>query len=552
MDRKRRSLITPTIVAGLALVAILVFRGPLFLRLSAGWHVFECRMFEGHPRWIQRSEHPDNPYMGTQMPSCGTATSWQAPTQSETLGPSSAGEIDHYTCSMHPSVKQATPGTCPICGMNLVPVTKEQQREGIVMIDDVRRQLIGVRTEPVVSAPMRDSFRAVGHVAYDESTLADVNLKVHGWITKLFVSETGQRVARGQSLFTIYSPELYNAQQDFLLSLQGASASTATTDAGPRRPELFARAARQRLHLLGLADSQIDAIAQSGKPSEDLVIPCPASGFVIEKNVVEGASVDAGMRLYRIAALTKVWVEADVYEADLGHVRVGQHGTVTLDYLAGRSYEAKVAYIYPYLDPATRTGRVRLELANKDLDLRPGMYASVELSTDLGSRVQVPTAAVVYTGPRRLVFVDLGNGRFRPTEVQLGTESNGMYEVLSGLVAGDAVATSGVFLIAAEARITTAAKYWDSTPETPDAGGSPPTDESMPATGTAATAPVMPMPSMPRTMPQPASPRPSSSGPTTAPVGVNYSCPMHPEVHRASPGKCPKCGMDLVAVKAQP
>ncbi len=521
-------------------------------RLSAGWHVFECPMFEGHPRWIQRPEHPDNPYMGTQMPSCGTATSWQTPTQSETSGPSSAGEIDHYTCSMHPSVKQATPGTCPICGMNLVPVTKEQQQEGIVMIDDVRRQLIGVRTEPVVSAPMRDSFRAVGHVAYDESTLADVNLKVHGWITKLFVSETGQRVARGQPLFTMYSPELYNAEQDFLLSLKGAAASAPTTEVGSARPELFARASRQRLHLLGLTDAQIDTIAQSGKPSEDVAIPSPANGFVIEKNVVEGASVDPGMRLYRIAALTKVWVEADVYETDLGHVRVGQHGNVTLDYLPGRAYDAKVAYIYPYLDPATRTGRVRLELANKDLDLRPGMYASVELSTDLGSRVQVPTAAVVYTGPRRLVFVDLGNGRFRPTEVQLGTESNGMYEVLSGLAAGDAVATSGVFLIAAEARITTAAKYWDSTPETPPAADSPPAAESMPASATASATLAMPLPSVPRSMPRPPPPKASSSVPAAAPMGVDYTCPMHPEVHSPVPGKCPKCGMDLVPAKAQP
>lgn len=364
-------------------------------------------------------------------------------------------EIDHYTCSMHPSVKQRGPGTCPICGMKLVPVTKEQGQDGVVFVDDARRQLIGVRTEPVVQAPMRDSLKAVGRVTYDEASLTDVNLKVHGWISKLYVNETGQHVAKGQTLFTLYSPELFDAEQDFLLAARGAS----TREPGA---DTLASASRQRLHLLGVSHAQIDAIAQSGKPAEDLPVPSPATGFVIEKNVVEGAAVDAGMKLYRIAAIGHVWVEADVYESDLAHVHAGQHARVTLDYLPGSAYEAKVAYVYPYLDPAVRTGRVRIELANKDLDLRPGMYASVELSADLGPRVQVPASAVVYTGPRRLVFVDLGQGRFRPTEIQVGTESNGMYEVLSGLSAGDSVATSGVFLIAAEARITTAANYWDS------------------------------------------------------------------------------------------
>lgn len=437
-SRSRRQLVTYALIAAAIVIVLVVLRGPL-VTWFGGKHMG-----------------------GTPTP----ASAWQAPSANSAESTSSPGAIDHYTCSMHPAVKQAGPGTCPICGMNLVPVTKEQQEQGVVMIDEARRQLIGVRTEPVVQAPMRDTFHAVGRVTYDESTLADVNLKVHGWITKLYVNQTGQRVARGQTLFTMYSPELYNAEQDFLLGAQGGSASSSGGDSEHGGPSLFGRASRQRLHLLGLTEGQIEDIAKSGKPSEAIAIPSPASGFVIEKNVVEGASVDAGMRLYRIAALSKVWVEAEVYESDLSHVRVGQPATVTLDYLPGRAYVAKVAYVYPYLDPTTRTGRVRLEIPNnKEVDLRPGMYASVELSADLGVRVQVPTAAVVYTGPRRLVFADLGNGRFRPTEVQVGIESGGMYEVVSGLSPGDRVATSGVFLIAAEARVTTAAKYWESSSE---------------------------------------------------------------------------------------
>ena len=450
-------------------------------RLTDGWRVFECGMFEGKPRWMQRAPAPENPYMGTTMPTCGLPSAWNV-APSPSANAAAPGEIDHYTCSMHPSVNQKGPGKCHICGMDLIPVTKEQHDQGVVMIDDARRQLIGVRTAPVTLAPMTSAFRAVGHVSYDESALADVNLKVRGWITKLYVNQTGQRVARGQTLFELYSPELYNAQQDYLLAIGGAAGSA---DAGSL-VEGLAKAARQRLRLLGMSDGQVDAIAKRGAPMENVAFGAPASGFVIEKDVVEGASVEPGMRLYRIAALSKVWVEAEIYEADLANVRVGQRADVTLDYLQGRSYDAKVSYVYPYLDPKSRTGQVRIELANKDLDLRPGMYANVALSADLGTRTQVPAAAVVYTGPRRLVFVDLGQGRFKPQEVQVGVEAEGMYEVLSGLRPGDVVATSGVFLIAAEARISTAAKYWESAPE--DGGAAMP----MPSTTAASSAAPMP------------------------------------------------------------
>ena len=420
-------------------------------RLTSPAHLFECPMIATHPRWMQRGPTPENPYLGTQMVACGTPQQWAAPTGS--------------AVASQPAAWANNESDAPV-----------------VRIDQARRQLIGVRTAKVVEAPMHDSFRAVGRVAYDETKLADVSLKVRGWITKLYVNETGQRVARGQPLFSVYSPELYNAEQDLLLARRGA-ASSAALDAGTNRGGYLETAARQRLRLLGLDDPQIDGIAKDGTPAESVTFGAPASGFIIEKNVVEGAAVDAGMRLYRIAALDRVWVEAEVYEADLGHVKTGQRADVTLDYLPGRSYEAKVAYVYPYLDPASRTGRVRVELANAKLDLRPGMYATVTLAADLGVHVQVPAGAVVYTGPRRLVFVDLEQGRFRVQEVTVGAESDGMYEVLSGLRAGDVVATSGVFLIAAEARLSTAAKYWEGADdgETPAvAAPSAPMPASMP------------------------------------------------------------------------
>lgn len=465
------------------------------------------------------------------------------PSQSAATEPS---EVDHYTCSMHPSVKQQGPGKCPICGMTLIPVTKAQQEQGVVLIDEKRRQLIGVSTGSVIEGPMRRTFRAIGQVTYDESAMTDVALKVGGYITKLLVSQTGQYVSKGQPLLLLYSPDLYSAQQDFLLTNQSvANANTGTAGAGTTRVEMLSRASRQRLHLLGMSDAQIDAVAKSGVPSESVSIPSPASGFVIQKDVVEGASVSAGMRLYRIAALNKVWVEAEVYEADLAHVHPGQAASVTLDYLPGKSYDAKVSSVYPYLSSEARTGRVRIELSNKQLELRPGMYASVSLSSDLAPRVQVPSAAVVYTGPRRLVFLDLGEGRFRPQEVRVGSESNGMYEVISGLSPGDRVATSGVFLIAAEARISTAAKYWEKVPENtgPEVPAPPGASSKPPATPASAPSP--------RSLPQPApsttgSPSPSRSNDQPAPPATVYTCAMHPEVRSPTPGQCPKCGMTLI------
>jgi len=522
----------PSWASSAAFVAVLAIAGFGFRRQLSAW-------FGGAPTGIRPT---------TSAPGGASATSSAEPHDAS----ANHSEIDHYTCSMHPSVKQQSPGKCPICGMTLIPVTKAQHEQGVVLIDEKRRQLIGVSIGTVTEGPMQRNFRAVGQVTYDESAMTDVTLKVSGFITKLLVSQTGQHVSKGQPLLTLYSPDLYSAQQDFLLANQSAAtANVGANGATATRLEMLGKASRQRLRLLGMTDAQLDAVAKAGVPSESITIASPASGFVIQKDVVEGAAVEAGMRLFRIAALNKVWVEADVYEADLAHVRAGQKASVTLDYLPGRSYDAKVSYVYPYLNPEARTGRVRVELANKELELRPGMYASVSLSADLAPRVQVPAAAVVYTGPRRLVFLDLGDGRFRPQEVHVGGEANGMYEVISGLAPGDRVATSGVFLIAAEARISTAAKYWEKTPddELPDTRATPATSGS--------SAPAWPMPAStaaPKPIKRPPPAAKGSAASKSAPAATVYTCPMHPEVQSDAPGQCPKCGMTLVPMHegAQP
>jgi len=368
------------------------------------------------------------------------------------------GDIAYYTCSMHPSVKKHEPGTCPICSMDLVPVTREEVETGVIMVDAQRRQLIGVRTALVESRPVVVTIRAVGKVAYDETRLSDVSLKYRGWIGTLHADAPGQLVRKGEPLFTLYSPELYAAQEEFLAALASQKAARETT--APDRADYLVEASRQRLRLWDLEDAEIDRIAERGQAAKYLPITSPVTGYLVEKAVVEGAAVQPGMRLYRIAALDRVWVEAEVYESELPLVSVGQDAEVTLPYLPGETFRGRVSFVYPFLEGRTRTGRVRIELANRGLQLKPDMYATVMLKADRGERPVVPEEAILYAGPRRLVFLDLGEGRLRPQEIQVGLKSSDAYEVLSGLKVGDRVVSSGNFLVGAESRLKSATGQW--------------------------------------------------------------------------------------------
>lgn len=430
-------------------------------RLQEGWKVFECPMVEGFNKWLQRGDALENPYMGKKMLACGSASTFTLPAPTSMPAHDHAAhagdpsEVEYYTCSMHPSVKQEQPGTCPICAMNLTPVTKGEIESGVVMVDDVRRQTIGVKTAPVEKRRVGADITTVGRVVYDEQKLHDVTLKIGGFVEKLLVDETGQKVARGQPLFQLYSPELYAAQVEYLQAKKAQKALGASEFS-----DSLLRSARRRLELWDLSEKQIANLEERGEATDRMPILSPASGHVIEKHVVQGAKIEAGMTAYRIVDLDTIWIEADVYEADLPKIAIGQLATVTLAYLPGKSLEGKVGFIYPFLDKSTRTGRVRVELKNPGLDLKPDMYANVALHAGESELLVVPESAVIYTGPRRLVFVDLGEGRLKPVAVKLGNKREGFFEVLDGLKAGDIVVTSGNFLIAAESRLKGAAAYW--------------------------------------------------------------------------------------------
>jgi len=368
------------------------------------------------------------------------------------------GDAAYYTCSMHPSVKNEGPGTCPICSMDLVPVTREEIETGTILVDAARRQAIGVTTAPAERRRLESSLRAVGSVVYDETRLAEVSVKYRGWIGELLVDEPGQEVRRGQTLFTLYSPELYATQEEFLSALDSQRAARGTS--APHRADYLVEAARKRMRLWDLEDAQIERVAATGEPLEYLPIVSPVSGHVVEKHVVSGSAVQPGVTLYRIAGLDSVWVEAELYESELAQVEVGQTARVTLPYLPGRSFEGRVAFVYPFLDGARRTGRIRVELANPDRVLKPDMFAHVVLESDLGERLVVPEEAVLYAGERSFVFVDLGAGRLRPTAVETGVKTADFVEVLSGLEEGERVVTSGNFLVAAESRLKLAMEHW--------------------------------------------------------------------------------------------
>lgn len=385
------------------------------------------------------------------------------PASAEGPQPSSGGpaqDIDHYTCAMHPSVKQSHPGACPICGMELVPVFKHEMESGSITVSQEARRQIGVKVTAVKLHKMVLPIRAVGEVKYDETALHDVNLRMSGWVDHLRVNKTGQKVRRGQVLFSLYSPELLAAQIDYLNAARAAKRVSEIGHSLHKTSESLALAARRRLQLLGMTKAQLDHLERRQRAWENVPILAPASGYIIEKNVVAGDQVKAGERVFRIANLDHVWVEAQVYESDLPYVRTGQKVEVTLPY-GPNTYDGSVDYIYPYLQGSTRTGTVRIKLPNPTLVLRPKMYANLLFQVDLGERLAVPQSAVIYAGPRRIVFVDLGGGKLSPHVVTIGAKAGDYVEVLSGLKKGDAVVTSGNFLIASESRLKSASGLWE-------------------------------------------------------------------------------------------
>ncbi|MDA1273685.1 MAG: efflux RND transporter periplasmic adaptor subunit [Verrucomicrobia bacterium] len=470
-----------------------------------------------------------------------------------------------YTCGMHPQVIQNKPGTCPICAMKLTPVRKQPGGAGerqikyykstmnpgevsqspgkdsmgmdmvpvyeesaaesaTIAIDPVTIQNMAIRTERVTMGPLRRTVRTVGVIDFDETGLAQVTTKFKGWIEKLYVDATGSHVHRGEPLFEIYSPELYSAQVEYLLAIrQGANAGSGA--------EALLESARLKLRYLDISDEQIAELEKTGKPKKTLQVFAPIDGFVVEKMIVEGQMVEAGMTLYKLANLSLVWVQCQVYEKDMGYLKLGQEAAVTLSYLQDRKFRGRVTYIYPTVDEKTRTAKVRMEFHNPGYLLKPGMFASVELQAELApSALLVPDMAILRSGEKNTVFVALDGGKFDPRTITLGSRAeDDMYQVLSGLNEGERVVTSGQFMLDSESQLREAIQKMLHPKKPGEAEAAAHAGHEM------------------------QSPTPAAASATAAAANPHaYVCPMpeHVSIEYQHPGKCPLCEMTLVPVSA--
>ncbi len=426
-----------------------------------------------------------------------------------------------YQCPMHPTYISDKPGSCPICGMDIVPIEKNNNEssakstapennrikqagrerkilfyrnpmdpsisshvpakdemgmdyvpvysdeisspdKGVkglatVTIDEKGIRLAGIQTAEAVKQKMEGDIRAVGLVKPDETRVRHVHTKNTGWIEKLYVNTTGQLVRAGQPLLTIYSPQLLGSQEEFLRARENAGrfANSSIPEVQKGGEDLL-KAARRRLELFDVPESLIKEIERTGLPKRTVTLLAPVSGFVTAKGVYEGQQVEPGMELFTITDLSKVWIEADFYEFEAHLIRLGQKAVFTFPYDPKAQKTGRISYIYPYLDPQSRTLRARFEFQNSDFSLKPEMYVNVSMMIETSDSIVVPDSSVMNTGLRQIVFVGIGEDRFEPREVKVGYRSGGLIQIISGVRAGEKVVVRANFLLDSESRVRAA------------------------------------------------------------------------------------------------
>jgi Cu(I)/Ag(I) efflux system membrane fusion protein len=366
--------------------------------------------------------------------------------------------MEYYTCPMHPSVISNKPGACPICGMTLVKKTMQHETSSTgmdnlnaVTLSPTQRVLANVATAPVERTSSARTVSAVGVVAYAEPNQAKVSARFRGRVEQLYVNYTGQEVKKGQPLFELHSPDLVSAEQELILALSSVAASSGN-DANSSQRTLEATRELLQVHF-GMTEEQIAEIETSKQARMSMTFHSPIHGTVISKDVQEGQYVDEGMVLYLLVDLSKVWIYLDVYEKDIRYVKIGTSVSLTSDTYPNERFHGTVTFIEPVVNEETRTVRVRIESNNPNGKLKPNMFVQANIDVPFTGKVLVPTSAIVNTGKRSVVWVEVKPNVFEPRDVVVGMSSDTISEILSGLNEGEQVAVSGGFLIDSESAL---------------------------------------------------------------------------------------------------
>lgn len=374
-----------------------------------------------------------------------------------------------YTCSMHPFIIKDKPGTCPICGMELIKkienapadgaaqtLEQKQQAEmlGHVSLSANQRIMANVATIEAKYGSLNKEINAVGIVQFDQSRQAKVTAWIAGRIDKLNVDTVGAQVSKDRPVAEIYSPDLLATQQEYLLAVKSRDQlKNSPIPSVSQNGDGLVASAKQRLMLYGVKESQIADLEKAGKPNIRLPIYTPLSGIVIEKMVQQGQYVNTGEVLFNIADLSRVWVEIDVFENEVPYVRVGQQVEIRSAIEHGAVSHGKISFVYPFHDPKTHTVKARVEMPNPGHMLKPDMFVNAIIKVPLAKGIVVPVTAVLDTGKRQVVWVEMSPGMFEPRDVQAGERIEDKIQILSGIKTGDKVAVSGSYLIDSESQL---------------------------------------------------------------------------------------------------
>jgi Cu(I)/Ag(I) efflux system membrane fusion protein len=369
-----------------------------------------------------------------------------------------SAQVTRYHCPMHPDYITKEKGECPICGMDLVPIQADDSpvsSDGApagrvtIRITPEKQQLIGLRTEKAAKQELATTLRAAAVLEHDERRLARIAPRFSGFIRTLHVNTSGQSVSEGEPLLTVYSPDLFSAEREYLLAYERAASEAG----GSAQQQL--RSARRRLELWQISPEEIRELEQTRKAKDELLIRAPFSGHVVAKNAVEGMAFEAGQTLYEIADLSHLWARAWIYEYQLPLIKVGQLASLKLSGL-NKSFTSTVTFIYPHIDPVSRRAEIRLELDNPDHELRPEMWATAEITLQKDSALAIPASAVIETGERNIAFVKAENHHLEPRAVALGVRTSDYYEVTEGIAEGEEVVTRALFLVDSESQLKAA------------------------------------------------------------------------------------------------